>query len=164
MKQLLVLRHAKSSWNNPGLSDYDRPLNKRGRRAAPLMGAWIAEQGLQPDVVLCSTAVRAQETFQLVRESANWDAEVLHTADLYLAPHHTYIEYLAQLPNHIQSALVIGHNPGIESLVYAQCGEYHTMPTCALAVIQFNILSWDILHSGGTSGELQHHILVRDLE
>ena len=94
MKQLLILRHAKSSWIDPELSDFDRPLNERGRRAAPLMGNWIAKQNLQPEIVFCSLAARAQETFQLVSETTKWDTQVIHTEDLYLAPAHTYVEYL----------------------------------------------------------------------
>lgn len=164
MKHLLILRHAKSSWTDPELSDFDRPLNKRGRRVAPLMGNWIAKQNLQPEIVFCSLAARAQGTLQLVSETTNWDPQVIHTADLYLAPAHTYIEYLTQLPEHINSALVIGHNPGIEELVYGQCGEFHPMPTCALAVIEFNIHSWKTLLSSSVTGRLEHHILARDLE
>ncbi|MBA62187.1 MAG: phosphohistidine phosphatase [Planctomycetaceae bacterium] len=164
MKRLLILRHAKSSWKDSGLSDYDRPLNKRGRRSAPLMGNWIAHHSLQPDVIICSTAIRAQETFHLICNSADWDGESIHTEDLYLAPPQTYLDYLAQLPEQVESAMVIGHNPGIEALVYGQCGEYHTMPTCALAIIDFDILTWNKLLTGSVSGELQHHILVRELE
>lgn len=164
MKQLLILRHAKSSWIDPELSDFDRPLNERGRRAAPLMGNWIAKQNLQPEIVFCSLAARAQETFQLVSETTEWDTQVIHSEDLYLAPAHTYVEYLTQLPEHINSALVIGHNPGMEELVYGQCGEFHSMPTCALAVIEYNIHSWKTLLSRSVTGRLEHHILARDLE
>tara|TARA_Y100000814_G_scaffold77645_1_gene49701 strand:+ start:457 stop:951 length:495 start_codon:yes stop_codon:yes gene_type:complete len=164
VKRLFILRHAKSSWTDPALTDFERPLNKRGRRAAPVMGTWFAKHNLQPDIVFCSLAARAQETFQLVSESALWDTQVIHTEDLYLAPARTYIEQLAQLPESIDSAMVIGHNPGMEELVYDQCGELHPMPTCALAVIEFNILSWETLLSGAVAGQLEHHILVRDLE
>ncbi len=71
MKTLLLLRHAKSSWNDPSLADHDRPLKKRGRKAAPRMGRWLQENGLRPDCVLCSTATRARETLQLVLGDAN---------------------------------------------------------------------------------------------
>ena len=142
MKRLLILRHAKSSWNNAELSDFERPLNKRGRQAAPRLGYWIAENDIAPDVVICSTARRAQQTYQLVQNAVSWDVETIHTEELYLAPAHTYIEHLSQLADNTSTAMVIGHNPGMEELVFQLCGEYHPMPTCALAVIAFDMEVW----------------------
>ena len=163
MKRLLILRHAKSSWNHPELSDFERPLNKRGRRAAPRMGRWIAENNLAPEVVICSTAKRAQQTYQLVQDVVNWDVETIHTDELYLAPAQTYIQHLSQLPDNIPTAMVIGHNPGMEELVSLLCGEYQSMPTCALAVITFDVNVWSQLAANGCSGKIQHHVLPREL-
>ena len=163
MKRLLILRHAKSSWNNAELSDFERPLNKRGRQAAPRMGYWIAENDIAPDVVICSTARRAQQTYQLVQNAVSWDVETIHTEKLYLAPAHTYIEHLSQLADNTSTAMVIGHNPGMEELVFQLCGEYHPMPTCALAVIAFDMEVWWKLLANECSGQLQHHVLPRDL-
>ena len=164
MKKLLILRHAKSSWKEPSLSDFQRPLNKRGTEAAPRMGEWIAQNNLVPDTIVCSTAVRAQETMALVIEGGPLDSACISTEELYLAPPQVYLENLAQLPEAQTSAMVIGHNPGIEELVYQLCGEYRVMPTCALAVIDLQIAQWDELFSASVSGELSRYILVRDLE
>ena len=164
MKKLLILRHAKSSWKEPSLSDFQRPLNKRGTEAAPRMGGWIAQNNLVPDTILCSTAVRAQETMALAIEGGPLDSACISTEELYLAPPQAYLENLAQLPESQTSAMVIGHNPGIEELVYQLCGEYRVMPTCALAVIDLQIAQWDELFSSSVSGELSRYILVRDLE
>ena len=164
MKKLLILRHAKSSWKEPSLSDFQRPLNKRGTEAAPRMGEWIAQNNLVPDTIVCSTAVRAQETMALVIEGGPLDSACISTEELYLAPPQAYLENLAQLPESQTSAMVIGHNPGIEELVYQLCDEYRVMPTCALAVIDLQIAQWDELFSASVSGELSRYILVRDLE
>ena len=164
MKKLLILRHAKSSWKEPSLSDFQRPLNKRGTEAAPRMGEWIAQNNLVPDTILCSTAVRAQETMALAIEGGHLDSACISTEELYLAPPQAYLENLAQLSEAQNSAMVIGHNPGIEELVYQLCGEYRVMPTCALAVIDLQIAQWDELFSSSVSGELSRYILVRDLE
>ena len=164
MKKLLILRHAKSSWKEPSLSDFQRPLNQRGTEAAPRMGGWIAQNNLVPDTIVCSTAVRAQETMALVIEGGPLDSACISTEELYLAPPQVYLENLAQLPEAQTSAMVIGHNPGIEELVYQLCGEYRVMPTCALAVIDLQIAQWDELFSASVSGELSRYILVRDLE
>ena len=164
MKKLLILRHAKSSWKEPSLSDFQRQLNKRGTEAAPRMGGWIAQNNLVPDTIVCSTAVRAQETMALVIEGGPLDSACISTEELYLAPPQVYLENLAQLPEAQTSAMVIGHNPGIEELVYQLCGEYRVMPTCALAVIDLQIAQWDELFSASVSGELSRYILVRELE
>ncbi len=164
MKKLLILRHAKSSWKEPSLSDFQRPLNKRGTEVAPRMGGWIAQNNLVPDTILCSTAVRAQETMALAIEGGSLSSACISTEELYLAPPQAYLDNLAQLPESQGSAMVIGHNPGIEELVYQLCGEYLTMPTCALAVVDLQIAQWDELFSSSVRGELSHYILVRDLE
>ena len=163
MKRLLILRHAKSSWNHPELSDFERPLNKRGRQAAPRMGRWIAKNNLTPGVVICSTAKRAQQTYQLVQGVVNWDVETVHADELYLAPAHTYIQHLSLLPDNIPTAMVIGHNPGMEELVSQLSGEYRSMPTCALAVITLDVDVWSQLSANVCSGQIQHHVLPREL-
>ena len=85
MKKLLILRHAKSSWKEPSLSDFQRPLNKRGTEAAPRMGGWIAQNNLVPDTIVCSTAVQL-ETMALVIEGGPLNSVCISTEELYLAP------------------------------------------------------------------------------
>lgn len=128
------------------------------------MGTWITEHGLEPDTIICSTARRAQQTLEFVTGTNQWNSDCIHTDDLYLAPAQIYLHYLTQLPEHIHSAMVIGHNPGIEQLVRLLGGEYHSMPTCALAILDFDIESWEVLVADEVAGQLQHHILARDLD
>ena len=114
--------------------------------------------------VRCSTAARAQQTLELVSAAGEFDCDYNSTDLLYLAPAQTYLDNLAELPDTFESAMVIGHNPGIEALVHQLSGEYCTMPTCALAIITLKISSWTELFSSAVTGQLEHHILARELE
>jgi phosphohistidine phosphatase len=145
MKTLLVLRHAKSSWKEPWLADHDRPLKKRGKQDAPRMGVLIRDEGLVPDIILSSTAKRAQITARVVAENCGYDGELELTRELYLADAEMYIETLRELPPEVETAMVVGHNPGLESLVEDLTGEWARMPTAALAQIALPIDSWDEL-------------------
>jgi len=145
MKTLLILRHAKSSWADPGMADHDRPLNDRGKRDAPRMGRLIAEQGLHPDVIVSSTAKRARSTTQRVIEAGGFTCPKHLLEELYLAPPETYMETLRQLDDTGQRVLAIGHNPGLEGLVALLTGGYETLPTAALVQIDFDVDSWSQL-------------------
>ena len=142
MKQVILLRHAKSSWEHTELSDFERPLNRRGKRDAPRMGSWIGQQGITPDAVLCSAATRAQQTLAGLQTMTDLGEYLVVTEDLYLAPPSTTIALLTQLDDGIQTALIIAHNPGMEGLLRGLCGIDHAMPTCALALIQLPNESW----------------------
>lgn len=153
MKTLLLLRHAKSSWKHPELADHDRPLNKRGKRTAPLMGEILQEQGLIPDLILCSSAVRAHSTAILVAKACNYLGEIRQTRELYLAEPQAYIEVLRQVTEKYAHVLVVGHNPGLESLLEALTGEAMAMPTAALACIELAVKRWRDLDMN-TEGKL----------
>lgn len=144
-KQLLIMRHAKSSWADPGMTDHQRPLNQRGQRAAPQMANWLAEHDCVPDLILSSTAVRAVQTAKLVvSHCAGLHAEQIHYVDaFYHAPPKVYLENLAEIvePN-IQTVMVVGHNPGLEELVLKLSGEFEAMPTAAIAQLVFEIENW----------------------
>jgi phosphohistidine phosphatase len=142
MKTLLLIRHAKSSWDNPAMDDHERPLNKRGLRTAPRMGQLIADEGLKPDIIVSSTAVRAATTAEVIAEECGYDGDIHFTDDLYLAPPATYLKLLTSLSEDCDSALLVGHNPGISELVSNMCGEHVDMPTAALAHAQSDIESW----------------------
>jgi phosphohistidine phosphatase len=142
MKTLLILRHAKSSWKDPSLQDHDRPLNKRGKRDAPRMGRFMRHEDLVPDVVLCSTAVRARSTARLALEAADGAAEILLTQELYLAPPSEYVRLLGELDDAFERAMIVGHNPGVEDLVTLLTGDEETMPTAALARVGLAIARW----------------------
>ena len=162
MKTVILLRHAKSSWDSPASSDFQRPLNSRGIRDAPRIGAWIAEQGIRPDWVLCSAATRAQETLAGLQAALDLDVHITITDDLYLAPPTTAIELLSQIDDSVECSLVIAHNPGMEGLLWGLCGVDNSMPTCALAVIELPIDSWMAIDLN-CQGTLQYYITPREL-
>jgi phosphohistidine phosphatase len=147
MKLLSILRHAKSSWSDSSLPDHDRPLNKRGLRDAPRMGELIREQGLVPDAILSSTALRARETVLAVAAATGFPDEVCFVRRLYGAGPDDYLEVLTALSDDFEHAMVVGHNPGLEELVTRVVGEPHTLPTAALAVVELPIESWKGLDS-----------------
>lgn len=142
MKTLLLMRHAKSSWSNPRLADHDRPLNPRGKSAAPLMGEWLAQQELIPEVILCSTAERAKQTVEYLLQSLPFEGEVIYSRMLYHAGDEAFSEELSKLGEDIAIAMIVGHNPGVEYAVDNYCGEWHRMPTAAIARIDFPISHW----------------------
>ena len=135
MKTLLVLRHAKSSWNDPALDDHERPLNKRGRRDAPRMGELVREYGLIPDVIISSDAVRARLTAEAVAEAARYAGEILLDPHLYLACPADIHSLLTTVRENAGTVMIVGHNPGLEKLVKQLTGEWQDLPTAALAQI-----------------------------
>jgi phosphohistidine phosphatase len=143
MKTLLVLRHAKSSWDHAELADHDRPLNKRGMRAAPRMGRLLVEQGLVPDLILSSTAVRARTTAELVADECEPPPSIDYLPSLYGAGPHDYLEAASETGCDGERIMVVGHNPGVELLVTIVAGVRERMPTAALAHIQLDIDRWE---------------------
>ena len=142
MKTLLVLRHAKSSWNDPALDDHERPLNKRGRRDAARMGELVREYGLMPGVVISSDAVRARLTAEAVAEAARYAGEILLDPRLYMAGPADILSLLATLRENAETVMIVGHNPGLEKLVEQLTGERQDLPTAALAQIGLPIDQW----------------------
>ncbi len=141
-KTLLLLRHAKSSWSDSSLDDHDRPLNRRGQAAAPRMGRLVKEHSLLPDLIIASSAVRAQATALAVIEAAGYDGALRSARSLYLAPASQYIELARDLDAAVQRVLMVGHNPGIETLLSELVGRRETMPTGALAALSLPIDDW----------------------
>src|SRR5467141_3628936 len=110
MKTLLVLRHAKSSWKDSGLADSERPLNGRGKRASDLIGRFLRKEKLRPDLVLCSTAIRARETVRLVLEAARLVVETRYDQRLYLASAGRLAEIVSQIDEDRANVMLVGHN------------------------------------------------------
>ena len=171
MKTLILMRHAKSSWKDRTLDDHDRPLKKRGRKAAPVMGGWLAERGLIPDRILCSSSRRTRETLDLVRETAPAlpEAEIVPT--LYESAPAAILEELRRLPEDCDSVLVIGHQPGLGELLRLLAGRIRTpelnrsfekFPTAAVAVLEADTASWGRLAPG--TAELTAFAAPRELE
>lgn len=142
MKTVLLLRHAKSAWDDPGLTDHDRPLNRRGQRDAPQMGQLIQAQGLTPDVIVSSTAARAHGTAERVARQCGYRGQIELAPSLYQATARHYLGHLQQLPDECSRVLVVGHNPGLEELLELVTGSYERLPTAALAQVSFDIGSW----------------------
>lgn len=142
MKTLYILRHAKSSWNDASLPDFDRPLNGRGLNAAPFIGEVIARKGLFPDLIISSPAKRAMQTATLVKESSGSNAPIQYEERIYEASPHTLKTVISQVAESVESVLLVGHNPGIEGLINHLTGNLEPMPTAALAAISLDIAAW----------------------
>ena len=160
MKYLYILRHAKSSWDDPALSDFERPLNERGRNAAPFMGEVIAKRGYLPRQMISSPAKRAAATAMLIKESAGFNAEIKFDDRIYEASPNTLRQVVSEIDDASESAMVIGHNPGIEGFIRFLTGRLEPMPTAALAVVRLNIDSW--ANISANSGEIVEVIRPKD--
>jgi phosphohistidine phosphatase len=170
MRRLILLRHTKSDWPN-GMVDHDRPLAKRGRRAAPLMGRVLIERGFVPDKVLVSTAVRTVETWALASAGLIQLPPATLDARIYEAPPHVLANIIRETGDDVQTLLLVGHNPGIESLADGLIADgpgelrqrlSRKYPTGGLAVIGCAIDRWADLASG--CGTLGAFIVPRDLD
>lgn len=162
MKTLLILRHAKSSWNNSRLTDHERPLNARGRRDAPRMGRLLRDESLVPDLIVTSSAERAFATAELVALACDYEEDIVVTRDLYHGVPEDYVEALYELGGEKRVILVVGHNPGIEELVTYLTGEEERMPTAALAQVTLPIDGWRDL-GDDTDGVLEKLWLPKTL-
>lgn len=147
MKTLFVMRHAKSSWENSHLSDFERPLNERGLKTAPFMGELMREKNIDPDLILSSPARRAAQTAEMIKESARFSAAVKFDERIYEASPLTLLYLLGETGNEISSLMLVGHNPGLEGLIKILTGKLESMPTAALAEIELNIEKWQEVSS-----------------
>ena len=161
-KTLILTRHAKSSWDNPGMDDHDRPLNKRGRRSAEVIGDWLRARGLVPDEVLCSSARRTRETYERMR----FDTPAEVTDTLYLVTANQILRELSGATG--DTVLLLGHSPGIGQFAAEILGDdppahprFHDYPTGATLVVRFDVDSWDKL--AWRSGDLVDFTVPRDL-
>jgi phosphohistidine phosphatase len=144
--RLILIRHAKSSWDDPFGDDHERVLNKRGRASATAIGTWMAAEAYSPDIVLCSDAARTQETAELVLASLNPAPKLQLSGRIYHASPDTILDLIQQQTT--QTVAVIGHNPGIGMLANAlvkKSPKHHRFsdyPTCATTVIDFDVAAW----------------------
>ena len=171
MPSLMLLRHAKSSWADTGQADLDRPLNERGKRSAVAMGRYMASNGLVPQLVLCSPARRARETWGFVAGELKAFPAVLVAAEIYdFGDGKALMECLRHKAGAAQSVLLVGHNPSIGELAQKLIGMgsgklrerlEERYPTAALAVISFDLANWGSLATG--SGTLLRFVRPRDI-
>lgn len=142
MKTLFLLRHAKSSWKDKNLDDFDRPLKKVGLGDAQLMGKLLRQREIGLDLVISSSAERARQTTQLVLMSAGLQVEVRYDDRIYEASMRRLLTLVSRLDNQANSVMLVGHNPGFEELLKTLTGEVHSMPTATLAGIEFDVDDW----------------------
>jgi phosphohistidine phosphatase len=161
MKALYLLRHAKSSWKDAGLQDFERPLNNRGREAAPLVGQFIRKGKLRVDVLLSSPATRARQTAALVKASAGLSAELLYDERIYEADAARLLEVIRQAAESADALMLVGHNPGMEELIELLTGEGQEMPTAALACISLDVEKWSKVRAG--AGHLEWLVRPKEL-
>jgi phosphohistidine phosphatase len=148
MKTLLLLRHAKSSWDDSSLRDFDRPLADRGERDAPRVGKALANRGPLPDSIISSPAVRARQTIDAVIKSAGISISPQFDDSIYGATPAELMKLIRSLPDLRGCALLVGHNPTFEEVVSRLTGAHERMPTAALACIEFHVDHWADVEDG----------------
>ena len=142
MKTLFLLRHAKSSWKDETLPDFERPLNSRGVRTTKLLSQIFTSDKVKPDLILSSCAVRARETIERVLEFGKVRSELRFDERIYDASIDRLLEVVHQIDKSARSVMIVGHNPGLEELITALTGQSEIMPTGTLAKITFDSSSW----------------------
>jgi len=164
MKQLTLVRHAKSSWSHPHLKDFDRPLNDRGMRDAPAMANHLQQQGLLPDFIISSAANRAQSTARMLAEVLLGDSEQIVTdTELYGAGAETLLNQIRMVDNQVEHLMLVAHNPTITELldILVDDGAGQDMATCAVAVIELDVSDWRRVSPG--TGMLKYFISPKQL-
>jgi phosphohistidine phosphatase len=168
MRRVYLLRHAKSSWKDGSLADRERPLAGRGRKAARAMAGHLEDEGIRPDLVLCSPARRTRETLERIEDALGDGIEARFEDALYGATEATLLRCLNALPDEVDSVMLIGHNPGLEDLAMALASEgaeldrlREKFPTAALATIDLPADRWSAVERG--RGELVAFVRPRDL-
>lgn len=161
VKRLIVLRHAKSSRNDPHMPDHDRPLNKRGRQSARAIGKWLNDNGIAPDEILCSDAARTVETYQRLKIGGRLSLR----PDLYLADADTIMDAMRSAKG--VCVMIIGHNPGIAEFAqrlvadHPPHGRFADFPTGATLVLDVPMVDWQAGHFG--SSRVVNFITPREL-
>lgn len=170
MLTLTLFRHAKSSWELNGLDDRERPLNARGLAAAPMMGAFLRQQGLRPDLILCSTAVRTRQTLELAASGWQPEPRTKYEGALYLAHPFDLLERVRKTPRTVRHLMIVGHNPGLHILAIELIGDGNPelvaslsskLPTAGVVVLAFDAKTWTDVGPG--KGRLVHYATPKTL-
>jgi len=154
MKNLYLIRHAKSSWDHPQLPDFDRPLNERGGKNAPEIGNRLKARRIFPDFVVSSPAVRARETILRIANEIDFPSgRIVFMEEIYGAGTDTLLEVINEFPDEAEISFLVGHNPGITDLAeYLTGASIGNIPTCGITSIEFNVDCW--AHIGREQGTL----------
>jgi phosphohistidine phosphatase len=142
MKTILLMRHSKSSWKDHNLDDFERPLKKRGKKDARAMAQILVEKELLPQKLFSSNAKRARETAEIVIEEIKLNIPIEYLDQLYMAEMSVYENLLREMPDELERVMIIGHNPGIESLVQVFCNQIESLSAGAIAIVSAPIKSW----------------------
>ena len=150
MKYLYLIRHAKSSWADPALSDFERPLNKRGKRDAPFMGKRLAQYDKQPEIIFSSPAKRALKTARLIGAECGFKKnQIIVKKSLYTFSFEPIVEVVRRTEDSVNIQALVGHNHGL-----TECAELlsstalDNIPTCGIVLIEFNLTSWNLVETG----------------
>jgi phosphohistidine phosphatase len=145
-RRIVLIRHAKSSWANPLQSDYDRPLNDRGLRDAPVMGQRLRDQGIIPDLIIASTAKRAAKTATLVAEAIGYDVDKIDWQDkLYHCIASIFVDIILTLDDSVKTVFIVAHNPGVSEFANEAAAKgirIDHLPTCGVAGIEVEAAHW----------------------
>jgi phosphohistidine phosphatase len=172
LKTLGLFRHAKSDWQDPRARDFDRPLNARGRKGAEIMGRHVRDHGQRWDLIVSSPAIRCAETIEIACQAAGQPVAVQWDRRIYLASSATLIDLLREQEGEPSAVLMVGHNPGLEDLIFDLVPDDGTsplrdavevkFPTASFAVLELTIERWADLQDG--CGQLGHLTRPRDLD
>ncbi|HNP18046.1 MAG TPA: histidine phosphatase family protein [Fulvivirga sp.] len=150
MKILYLVRHAKSSWEDQSLSDFQRPLNPRGERDAPDMGHRLMKMGIMPDLMLSSPAVRAITTCETIADQLGYAKDQIEKDKaIYHAGEFKLLEVVHEINDHVKSLMLFGHNPGITEFANALTNSsIDNIPTCGVFACSFDIIHWSDVQLG----------------
>lgn len=143
MKRVYLIRHAKSSWKDSSLDDFERPLNKRGKSDAPLMGSKLQDKKVMPDIILSSPAVRAKTTAEIIAKKIEFEKEIVFKKDIYEASATTLHKILTKIADKNSVAFLFGHNPSLNELAENYLEFNENIPTCGVVEIEFDCESWE---------------------
>ncbi|MDN5129533.1 SixA phosphatase family protein [Aliarcobacter butzleri] len=143
MKKLVLIRHAKSDWSNPFLDDFLRPLNKKGKKNAPLMAKLLKEKNIRPDFIISSPSIRTKQTLEYFIKELNYNDEVKLEESIYEAPYENLLKVIKDIPNIHKIVFLIGHNPGLCDLTnFLVDKNFENIPTCSIVEIDFYVKNW----------------------
>lgn len=164
MKQLIILRHAKSSWEDPKIKDVDRPLIQKGKNRTMLIAEYMMNNGIQPQLIISSPAVRAFDTAEIIAMALNVDLSlIIQNPDLYFVDVEKYHEIVFSMSDDLQSLLIVGHNPMITEFCNSFLGSpIDNMPTSGLCVVSFDTDRWSLITT--SSCKVDHLVFPKKLE
>ena len=148
MKTLHLLRHAKSSWKDSTLKDFDRPLNKRGKLSANFIAKKLMAENFKPDLIYCSPAKRTKETYKYLNSTLNFKTSLDYKDEIYEAHYSTLLNLINNVDSKHNSVLLIGHNPGLSNLASELTNTNINLVTCNIISIEFEVENWDEVFNG----------------